>query len=160
LAPWAHSTHFGAPAVASRHTGVLPSHVVELTHLPFASQVCTVVLEHRLVPGTHSPPQAPVALSQMKGQPCAVPHVAVESHTRTSLPETHSELNGVHSPPQSPSVQMNSHGVSGLVSQEMPSQVTTTGSSAVPAHWVSPTVHAPTHTPPSQSPGQVLWSAH
>jgi hypothetical protein len=40
-------------------------HGVSEPHWPFAPHVCAVVLLHRCVPGTQTPPHLPVAASQM-----------------------------------------------------------------------------------------------
>jgi hypothetical protein len=45
----------------------VPTHVADVPHWPVASQVCAPLPEHRVVPGTQTPVQAPAAHAKVQG---------------------------------------------------------------------------------------------
>jgi hypothetical protein len=64
-----------------------------------------VPLRHRVVPGEHDPPQAPVVMSQIPPQVVFIPQVPVASHVCCTVVLKHCVVPGTHIPPQAPAEQ-------------------------------------------------------
>jgi hypothetical protein len=76
-----------------------PVHAVPVFHCPFDWHVCTLLPEHCVAFGVHTPPHAPEVHTYW--QALAVPQVPLAVQASTPLPE-HVVWLGAHTPVQAP----------------------------------------------------------
>jgi len=144
--PGVHAAH--APLTQN---GVLPVHADELDHCPVASHVCTLVPEHWVAPGVHTPVHAPSLHTY--GHAIGLPQ-RPPLHICTPLPE-HCVSFVVHALVEhAPALHVTAHaGVtppssSGVFCQ-VPVALHVCG--WLPLHCVAPGVHTPEQLPPLQT---------
>jgi hypothetical protein len=92
----------GVQTVQESTTQAPGLHVRLLPHAPLRSHVCCVAeLRHCVLPGTHTPAQAPVESEQMNGQTMPLVQFPVMSQVCGVFP-THCLALGTHMPVQLP----------------------------------------------------------